>query len=45
MNDELLAWHAEQSPLGHVGTPDDTADLVAFVCSEHSSWITGQILA
>jgi 3-oxoacyl-[acyl-carrier protein] reductase len=44
MNDELLAWHARESPLGRVGKPQDTAELVAFLCSEHSSWITGQIL-
>jgi 3-oxoacyl-[acyl-carrier protein] reductase len=44
MNEELLAWHAAQSPLGRTGKPDDTAELVAFLCSEHSGWITGQIL-
>ena len=44
MNDELLAWHASQSPLGRTGQPQDTAELVTFLCSEHSGWITGQIL-
>jgi 3-oxoacyl-[acyl-carrier protein] reductase len=44
MNDELLAWLAEQSPLGRTGRPGDAADLVAFLCSEQSGWITGQIL-
>ena len=44
MNEELRSWTAEQSPLRRVGTPEDTAELVAFLCSEHSGWITGQIL-
>jgi 3-oxoacyl-[acyl-carrier protein] reductase len=44
MNEEVLAWHAEQSPLGRTGQPGDAAELVAFLCSEHSGWITGQIL-
>ncbi len=44
MNDQLRAWTAEQSPLRRVGKPEDTAELVAFLCSSHSSWITGQIL-
>jgi 3-oxoacyl-[acyl-carrier protein] reductase len=45
MDDELYNWHARQSPLGRVGTPADTANLVAFLCSENSGWITGQVLA
>jgi 3-oxoacyl-[acyl-carrier protein] reductase len=44
MTDELLAWHASQSPLGRTGRPEDAAELVAFLCSEHSGWVTGQIL-
>ena len=44
MDAELLARHAAQSPLGRTGKPDDAAQLVAFLCSEQSAWITGQIL-
>ena len=44
MDDDLQAWHARESPLGRVGRPEDTAELVAFLCSEQSEWITGQIL-
>lgn len=44
MDSELLAWHASESPLGRTGQPEDTADLIAFLCSEQSAWITGQTL-
>jgi 3-oxoacyl-[acyl-carrier protein] reductase len=32
------------SPLGRIGTPRDAARLVAFLCSEQGSWISGQVL-
>jgi NAD(P)-dependent dehydrogenase (short-subunit alcohol dehydrogenase family) len=28
-------------PLGRVGTPSDIAGIVALLCSEQASWITG----
>jgi 3-oxoacyl-[acyl-carrier protein] reductase len=31
-------------PLGRLGTPDDIAAAVAFLCSEDAAWITGQVL-
>jgi 3-oxoacyl-[acyl-carrier protein] reductase len=30
------------TPLGRLGTPEDVADVVAFLCSEEGRWITGQ---
>jgi 3-oxoacyl-[acyl-carrier protein] reductase len=33
---------AQMSPLKRVGTPQDIADVVAFVVSEEARWLTGQ---
>jgi NAD(P)-dependent dehydrogenase (short-subunit alcohol dehydrogenase family) len=30
------------TPLGRVGTPEDVADVVAFLASDQARWITGQ---
>lgn len=35
---------SERVPLGRIGTPEDVAELVAFLASERSSFITGQII-
>jgi len=32
-------------PLGRLGNPQDIAPLVAFLCSDLSSWITGQVFS
>jgi 3-oxoacyl-[acyl-carrier protein] reductase len=34
----------EGIPLRRIGTPDDVARVVAFLCSSLSSYITGQVL-
>lgn len=35
---------AEETPLGKLGTPEEVADLVFYLASEQSSFITGQII-
>ena len=33
------------TPLRRLGTPEDIADVVAFLASEEARWITGQVLS
>lgn len=35
---------AKRHPLQRIGTPDDMAQLVKFLLSDESSWITGQVI-
>ncbi|MFC5004803.1 SDR family oxidoreductase [Dactylosporangium cerinum] len=44
MTDEVRAACLRQTPLGRLGTPQDTADLVEFLCSPRGQWINGQLL-
>jgi 3-oxoacyl-[acyl-carrier protein] reductase len=39
---EALTWLSSLSAMGRLGTPADIADVVAFLASEDSRWITGQ---
>jgi 3-oxoacyl-[acyl-carrier protein] reductase len=36
---------ARSSPLGRLGSPEDIAEVVAFLASERARWVTGQHLA
>ena len=36
--------YVENTPLGRVGTPQDVADAVLFLCSDKASWMTGEVL-
>jgi 3-oxoacyl-[acyl-carrier protein] reductase len=44
MTDELKAAVVTDTPLGRLGTPSDTASLVAFLLSAEGAWINGQLL-
>jgi 3-oxoacyl-[acyl-carrier protein] reductase len=44
MTDEIRASGIRQTPLGRLGTPQDTANLVDFLCSARGQWINGQLL-
>jgi NAD(P)-dependent dehydrogenase (short-subunit alcohol dehydrogenase family) len=41
---EKLEGNAQRHPLKKIGQPEDIAELVAFLVSDKSSWITGQII-
>jgi NAD(P)-dependent dehydrogenase (short-subunit alcohol dehydrogenase family) len=40
---ERIAARAADVPLGHMGEPDDVANLALFLASDESKWITGQV--
>lgn len=42
---ETLNHLAEETPMSRLGNPEDIASLVTYLCSEKSSFITGQIIA
>ena len=31
-------------PVGRLGTPNDVADLVAYLCSDHGGYVTGEVV-
>lgn len=41
---ELEALIIRETPLGRLGTPEDCANLVAFLCSPGGGWMNGQLL-
>lgn len=32
------------NPFGRLGCPEDTADVVALLCSADAEWISGQVI-
>ncbi|MEU2824275.1 SDR family oxidoreductase [Streptomyces bacillaris] len=44
MDDELRRALSQGTPLGRLGTPQDTAHLVDFLCSPQGQWVNGQLL-
>lgn len=42
--EEKRAASAKRHPLGRIGTTDDSAQLVNFLLSDNSTWMTGQII-
>jgi 3-oxoacyl-[acyl-carrier protein] reductase len=44
MTDGVREHLAAKQPTGRLGTPDDTADIVSFLVSDHGRWISGQLI-
>lgn len=44
LKDEVKAQYEKNIPLSRFGNPSEIADAVAFLLSDHSSYITGEIL-
>jgi len=41
---DLKSQVERETPLGRIGTPVDSANLVSFLCSEEGGWLNGQLL-
>jgi NAD(P)-dependent dehydrogenase (short-subunit alcohol dehydrogenase family) len=44
MNEDQITERVRRLPLPRIGKPEDIARAVLFLCTEESSWITGQTL-
>ncbi|HNX94686.1 MAG TPA: 3-oxoacyl-[acyl-carrier-protein] reductase [Holophaga sp.] len=44
LSDEVKESFNKQIPLGRMGTPDDIANAVVFLCTEESAYITGSVI-
>jgi 3-oxoacyl-[acyl-carrier protein] reductase len=42
--DDFTKAVAEQTPLRRVGSPDDVAGTIAFLCSDDAAYVSGQVL-
>jgi 3-oxoacyl-[acyl-carrier protein] reductase len=44
MTDDIRNHLLPRFPMGRIGTPDDTARLIAFLARDEAGWITGQTI-
>lgn len=42
--DDMVSEVVRRTPFGRMGTPDELADVVVFLCTQKAQWITGQVI-
>lgn len=42
--DKVKKMIIDRIPLGKMGTPDDVANVISFLCSDEASYLTGDII-
>ena len=45
LTDEQRVKLTQNIPMGRMGTPEDVAKVVSFLCSDEADYITGQVIA
>lgn len=45
LTDETISGLCEETPLLRIGRPEDVGRMIAFLCSEEASFITGQVVS
>ncbi|KAK0748439.1 hypothetical protein B0T21DRAFT_277237 [Apiosordaria backusii] len=43
-SEQIVNFLKNQSPFGRLGTPEEIADVILFLASEESKWVSGQII-
>ena len=44
MNKEIKEELIKRFPMGRIGNPKDTANLIGYLISKEAEWVTGQII-